>query len=110
LPPQLSQDLDYRHFRVDADQDISADTVNFGIDGATFPATGTFVSSGSLPPRVAAVDAQFPPQAGLSGYWFRLLLGPGQAIQPFVGVNTFFAQVHAAPQIKVLAWQVNIPN
>jgi len=110
MPPQLSQDLAYRHFRVDSDQDISAATVKFGLDTTTWPATGTFVPSNALPARVAAVDAAYPPLAGLTGYWFRIEIGPGQAIQPVIGVNTFYGQVTAAPQLKILAWQINIPN
>lgn len=110
MPPPLSQDLAYRHFRVDADQDISGDTVKFGLDAVSWPATGTFVASNALPPRVAAVDAANTPQAGLTGYWFRIEIGPGQAVQPYVGINMIFAQVSAAPQTKILAWQINIPN
>ena len=108
MPPPLSKSQTYRHFRVDADQDISADPVSFGLDKLSWPATGTFVPTNSLPARVAAVDAANPPQSGLTGYWFRIEVGPGQAIQPYVGINTFFAQINASPQLPILRWQLNI--
>jgi len=70
-------DVKYRYLSLDSDHDISATTLKVSIDGgATFPATATAVAP---PAHAASLDA---PATGLTRYWWRILLGPGQPLVP----------------------------
>jgi hypothetical protein len=100
---------EYYYLRVDADHDISGDVVKFSLTKTAWPVTGTFVAVGSLPARPAAVHAANPAAAGLTGYWFRILTGPGlttTGLALTVPSTRIYAQITDSPEVPVMHWTV----
>lgn len=106
------QQIVYWYLRADADHDISTDVIALSIDGGTTWATSgvTYIPTGSLPPRPAAVDAANPPAAGLVGYWFRVLTGPGQTLPLNRGNNTIIGRVTDNPETPWFSWAVYVTD
>jgi hypothetical protein len=101
----------YRYFRVDADKDVSGDTLALSLDsGVTWIAGATYIASGSLPPSVAAVNSASPPAAGRTGYWWQILSGPGQLLPLATGRNVVRGRLTDSPEVPHFAWTVNVGN
>ena len=97
----------YRYFRADADHDLSAETFEISIDElAWFPAT--FIATGSLPPNVAAVNTQNPVQNGLTGYWWRVLIGPAGAFNIDRANNEVYGRLTDTPEVPHFGWTVPV--
>lgn len=106
----LAQSGEYYYLRVDADHDISADVVKFSLTKTTWPVTGTPIAVGALPPRPAAVHAANPPATGLTGYWWRILTGPGlttTGLALTVPKTRIYAQITDSPEVPVMHWTVD---
>lgn len=109
----LAASTEYWYLRVDTDHDISADGVKFSLTKTTWPVTGTFIPVGSLPPRPAAVHAANPPAAGLTGYWWRILTGPGlttTGLALTVPSTTVYAQITDSPEVPVVHWVLPVTD
>lgn len=100
----------YRYFRADADHDISNDPFAFSIDGGNtwITSTVTYIATGSLPPRPAAVDAGNPPAAGLTGYWWRVQTGPGNPMPLQLGRNVVRGKATDNPEEPHWAWVFDV--
>ena len=92
-------DVQYRYLSLDSDHDISAATLKVSIDGgSTFPATATAVAA---PAHAASLDA---PAAGLTRYWWRVLLGPGQALVPTRTTVQLTGELADSPETLHPSW------
>jgi hypothetical protein len=105
----LAQSGEYYYLRVDADHDISGDAVKFSLTKTAWPVTGTYTPVGSLPARPAAVHAANPAAAGMTGYWWRILTGPGlttTGLALTVPSTRIYAQITDSPEVPVMHWTV----
>jgi hypothetical protein len=87
-------------FRWDSDHNVSAKTVEFSIDGGTSWLAATFVPTANLPALVADEnnDPANTPEAGMTGYWFSVLLGNGVTNGALaVGDNTVTGRLKDGP-------------
>jgi hypothetical protein len=106
----LAQSQEYYYLRVDASSDISGDVVKFSLTKTAWPVTGTYIPVGSLPPRPAAVHAANPAAAGLTGYWWRILTGPGlttTGLALTVPTTRIYAQITDTPEVPVMHWTID---
>lgn len=69
------------YFRWDSDHDVSGKTVQFSTDGGQHYLPGTYVPTANLPALVADENnnPDNRPDQGMTGYWFKVLLGAGVA-------------------------------
>lgn len=96
-------DVQYRYLSLDSDHDLTATTLKVSIDdGATFPATADHVSA---PAHAASLTA---PAAGLTRYWWRVLLGPGQPLVPAAEVVNLVGELTDSPEILHPAWRIYV--
>lgn len=100
----------YRGLRVDASHDVSGDQLELSIDGgATWNATGvTAVATADRTPEMVAADAATPPAAGLTGYWWKVLTGPGTPYPLPTGTARVRGRLTDTPEIVRLAWSIEI--
>ena len=95
-------DVQYRYLSLDSDHDISARTLKVSIDGgATFPATADPVAA---PAHAASLAG---PATGLTRYWWRVLLGPGQQLVPDAEVINLVGQLADTPEVLHPFWRIN---
>lgn len=99
----------YRYLRVDADHDVSSDTLELSFDGgATWVSAGVaFIAEGSWPASVSAANTAAPAAAGLTGYWWRFLSGPDD-IALEIGPNRVLGRVTDSPEIPHFGWTVQV--
>lgn len=95
----------YRYFSIDADHDISADTLNLGLTAATVTTAAAYVpvpSAGLLaaPPAVAK---------GYTRYWWRLLMGTGQTLPLYSGPNIVLGILTETPEEDPHKWEFSLP-
>lgn len=103
------QGIIYRYLRADADHDVSADPFALSLDGITWVTAGvTFIAVGALPPRPAAVHAANPPDAGMTGYWWRTLTGPTTSFPLNTGRNIIHGRATDSPEEPHFAWTVTV--
>lgn len=93
----LLTDVQYHYVAVDCDHDISADTMEITL---TPDDSGSWVTAdyeASAPP--AAV--QFPAaKAGLTRYWWRVLVGAGEDLEPTeVGRVVLYGRLTDSPEL-----------
>ena len=93
-------DVQYRYVSLDSDHDISSRTLKLSLDGgATYPATADPVTA---PAHAAGLAA---PAAGLTRYWWRVLIGPGQALVPATRAVSLVGELSDSPEILHPTWQ-----
>lgn len=114
-----AQSIVYMHARFDSDADLSTDAVQFSLDKTTW-VTGSYVATSTwvngqyvpnpgLPATVQISDAARPPRSQeMSGYWFRILLGPGKDLAPDVGRSTVYMRAVDSPQEPVFSALINL--
>jgi hypothetical protein len=95
----------YRYFRADADHDISGELVEISADELTWH-SATYIATGSLPPQVADVDAANPVPKNLTGYWWRVFVGPTGAFNIDRGSNEVFGRLTDNPELPHFGWIV----
>lgn len=105
----------YWYYRADATtgQDISGDPFRFSIDGGvtwTDPAAAVYIPTGSLPPKVAAVDAADPLDEGMTGFWWRILSGPGQPLPLALGLNDVIGWATDSPETPRFHWETYVDS
>lgn len=103
------------YFRWDADHDVSGKTVQFSLDDGAHYLPGTYVPTGNLPALVTDENNKRDnaPDPGMTGYWFKVLLGAGVANGALaIGDNTVTGQLLDGPnptdQQVVRTWAVQI--
>lgn len=97
----------YRYFRADADHDISAELFEISPDElGWFPAT--FIATNSLPPPVLKIHNDNPVKAGsgLTGYWWRVFVGPTGAFNLARGSNEVYGRLTDSPELPHFGWTV----
>jgi len=105
------QGIIYRFFRVDADHDVSTDALALSLDGVTFSTAGvTYIAPGAYPASVTAANSSKPPAAGFTGYWWRVLTGPGQTLPLQRGSQTVYGQLTDSPEVPRFAWRVSVDS
>ena len=97
----------YRYFSVDADHDISSDTLEVSLDETTWNALD-YLPPVNYPPSVTAADTAHPPASGYSRYWWRALTGPGQALPLDRGVVLLFGRLTDSPEVPNFAWTFRV--
>lgn len=102
------QGMIYRYVRADADHDVSGDPLTLSLDGGTtWITTGvTYIATASLPAAVAAVNTARTPPAGMVGYWWRILTGPGTSFPLNRGPNTVTGRLTDNPETPYFAWRI----
>jgi hypothetical protein len=113
VPASLTRETLY--FRWDADHDVSTKTVQFSVDDGAHWLVGTFVPTVNLPAEVANENnnPDNQPDKGMTGYWFKVLLGAGVANGVLaVGDNVITGQlldgVNPTDEQVVRTWAVII--
>jgi hypothetical protein len=51
-----------------------------------------------------------PAAAGFTGYWFRVLTGPGQTLPLTRGQNTIIGRVTDSPEVPWFSWSVYVTD
>lgn len=109
--PTLQAGVVYRYLRADADHDISADLfeVTMTADENNWHAA-TYIAPGSWPASVIAVQAnvKYAAKAGLTGYWYRILTGPGQTYPLKLGVNNLRGRATDTPESPHFGWSIRV--
>lgn len=100
----------YRYFRAEADHDISGDVFQLSPDNGVTWQTGTYIAPGDWPASVVAEDAADPVEGGLTGYWYRMLTGPGltPAFPMNLGTNVILGRCTDNPEIPHFHWRVTV--
>jgi hypothetical protein len=99
----------FRYFRIDASHDVSGDVLALSLDGVTFSATGvTYIAPGAYPASVTAANSSKPPASGFTGYWWRVLTGPGQPLALQRGSNIVYGQLTDSPEVPRFSWRVSV--
>ena len=91
-------DVQYRYVSLDSDHDISGTTLTIGLDGTTYPVTATSVAA---PPHAVSLKA---PTAGLTRYWWRVLIGPGQTLVPTASTRALHGLLEDSPETLHPKW------
>jgi hypothetical protein len=105
------QGIVYRYFRVDADHDVSTDTLELGLSETAWSSTGVvYVAPDDYPPSVLAANAAKPSPTGFTGYWWRAMTGPAQTLPLQRGRNRVFGRLTDTPEAPHFSWMVSIPN
>lgn len=100
----------YRYFRAEADQDISGTAFQLSADdGATWK-TATYIAPGNWPPSVVAADAAKAVPGGRTGYWYRVLTGPGitTAFPMNLGTNLILGHCTDNPEVPQFFWRISV--
>jgi hypothetical protein len=96
------------YFPVDSGYSLANEVLKLSLDKAAVAGGGgtaaTYVSS------VPADLLAYPAKAPKVRYWWSLLLGPGQAIVPELGVNEIFGRLADNPNFPIYKWRVRVPN
>lgn len=93
-----------RWFAIDADHDISSDTVEFSLDEVVWD-TGT----NNNPPQDVIDQSVLakPIQPGRTRYWFSVDIGPGNVLIPTsFGKAIVHGRVNDVPSTYYLKWEV----
>lgn len=105
------QGIVYRYFRVDADHDVSGDTLELSLDQTTWSSTGVvYIAPGNYPPAVTAANTATPARAGLVGYWWRALTGPGQTLPLQRGTVRVYGRLTDSPEVPWFSWKLYVAN
>jgi hypothetical protein len=92
-------DVQYRYVSLDSDHDISAVALTVGLDGVTFPVTADPVAA---PAHAAALPG---PGVGLTRYWWRVLIGPGQQLVPVSESSELVGRLADDPEVLHPSWR-----
>lgn len=94
----------YHYVSLDSDHDLTAGSLQLSIDGATW-APADAVPEADLPPTTVGLPA---PETGRTRYWWRILLGTGQVLQPLSGRTRLLGRFTDSPGPEILepAWVI----
>ena len=95
-------DVQYRYFALDSDHSLAASPLDLSLDGVTGWTAATYQAV--TPP--AATGLAVP--TGLTRYWWRVLLGPGQSLVPTSGRPTIYGRLTDAPEILYRSWKITV--
>lgn len=97
----LSTSIEPLFLAVDASQDISDDTVEFTLDRVTW------VTASHIDPpagQIAAAAVTDPVPGGMTRYWVRLMVGPGQELEPPRGRQAIIGRITDSPDVPERTW------
>ena len=94
-------DIQYRFFSLESDHDISTSPLTLTVVGIAGTITGTPVAA---PPAAAALAVP----TGLTRYWWRVLVGPGQTLVPPDGTNVVAGTLTDTPEVLHLSWTIQV--
>jgi hypothetical protein len=89
----------YRHVSLDSDKDLTGNLLEVSLDRETWTAADHFAAP-------ASASGLIPPAEGFTRYWWRVLIGPGQALDP-TGIPeplTLFGRLTDAPEVLFPSW------
>ena len=91
----------YRYLSMDADHDLSANTLTVGLTPDAFPVVATYQPT----PPIGSADVP-PPETGLTRYWWRVLVGPGETLDPEdVGAPlTIYGRMVDGAEVRLPVW------
>lgn len=96
----------YRYFSIDADHDISGDTLLIGTDPASLTVTAAYVAS----PNSRLTSAGPAPSTGMVRYWWSHLCGLGQDVALVIGRNRIYGTLADSPELEPAVWQFYLTN
>ena len=94
-------DVQYRFFALDSDHNIAASPLSLTIVGIAGTVTATSVGA---PPAAAGLAVP----TGVTRYWWRVLVGPGQALVPVDGTNVVAGTLTDTPEVLHYSWQIQV--
>ena len=94
-------DIQYRFFALHSDHDISASPRSLTIVGIAGTVTATPVAA---PPAAAGIAVP----TGVTRYWWRVLVGPGQALVPVDGTNVVAGTLTDTPEVLHYTWTIQV--
>lgn len=94
-------EVQYRYFALDSDHALTTTPLELSIDGGT-----TFVTATSTTAPSTAASLAVP--SGLTRYWWRLLMGPGQSLVPPDGRVTVTGRLIDTPEVIRPTWTIYV--
>ena len=94
-------DIQYRYVSLDADHNIAAAPLSLTIVGIAGTVTATSVAA---PPAAAGLAVP----TGVTRYWWRVLVGPGQTLVPLDGTNVVAGTLTDTPEVLHYTWQIQV--